>query len=60
VAGLTARLYAANHGLKTVILERTAPGAQILNSSRQLISAAGDGATAAIAAHRYIRSRRWS
>ena len=29
------------------------------HSARQLATAAGDGATAAIAAHRYIKSRRW-
>jgi thioredoxin reductase (NADPH) len=29
------------------------------NSASQLVSAAGDGATAAIAAFRYIRSKRW-
>lgn len=29
-------------------------------SSRQLVSAAGDGATAAIAAYRYVTSHRWS
>ena len=29
------------------------------NSAAQLVSAAGDGATAAIAAHRYIEGRQW-
>ena len=28
-------------------------------SARQLVTSAGDGATAAIAAHRYIESRTW-
>ena len=30
------------------------------HSSAQLVSAAGDGATAAIAAHRYVRSQEWA
>ena len=30
------------------------------NSSSQLVSAAGDGATAAVAAFRYITSRSWA
>ena len=47
-----------------VSMETSLPGVYAVgdirqHSSSQLVSAAGDGATAAIAAHRYIKGRSW-
>ena len=45
-------------------METAAPGVYAVgdlrqHSAAQLVSAAGDGATAAIAAFRYVRGRKW-
>ena len=47
-----------------ISMETSVPGVYAIgdirqNSSSQLVSAAGDGATAAIAAYRYISNRQW-
>ena len=48
-----------NVSMETVLPGVYAVGDIRQNSSSQLVSAAGDGATAAIAAYRYISSRAW-
>lgn len=58
-AGLTAALFAARHGRSTVLLDPLGMGGGDVrsDSAGQAITAAGDGATAAIAAHRYLAVR---
>jgi len=46
--------------MRTIVPGIVAAGDVRADSSRQLISAAGDGATAALAAVRYIRTGHWS
>jgi thioredoxin reductase len=63
-AGFTAGIYAARDRCRALLVERFSPGGQVLNcerheSARQLVSSAGDGATAALAAIRYLRTGRW-
>jgi thioredoxin reductase (NADPH) len=63
VKGL-AKLDNAGHIQVNLSMETSMPGLYAAgdlrqNSSAQLVSAAGDGATAAIAAFNYIRSKRW-
>jgi thioredoxin reductase (NADPH) len=63
VKGL-AKLDNAGHIQVNLSMETSAPGVYAVgdlrqNSAAQLVSAAGDGATAAIAAFNYIRSKRW-
>ena len=76
-AGFTAGIYAARDRCRALLVERLAPGGQVLNSmrtpvpgvlaagdlrrdsARQVVSSAGDGATAALAAVRYLRTGRW-
>jgi thioredoxin reductase (NADPH) len=63
VKGL-AKLDNTGHIQVNLSMETSAPGVYAVgdlrqNSAAQLVSAAGDGATAAIAAFNYIRSKRW-
>jgi thioredoxin reductase (NADPH) len=63
VAGL-ARVDNAGHIQVNLSMETSVPGLYAVGdlrqgSARQLVSSAGDGATAAIAAFNYIRSQRW-
>ena len=63
VKGL-ARLDNAGHIQVNLSMETSVPGLYAAGdlrqgSARQLVSAAGDGATAAIAAHNYIRGKKW-
>jgi thioredoxin reductase (NADPH) len=63
VKGL-AKLDNAGHIQVNLSMETSVPGLYAVgdlrqNSSAQLVSAAGDGATAAIAAFNYIRSQKW-
>ena len=63
VKGL-AKLDNAGHIQVNLSMETSAPGVYAVgdlrqNSAAQLVSAAGDGATAAIAAFNYIRRKRW-
>ena len=55
----------AGHIPVNVSMETQVPGVYAVgdlrqNSSSQLVSAAGDGATAAVAAFRYIKSKNWN
>jgi thioredoxin reductase len=54
-AGFTAGIYAARDRCPALLVERFSPG----ESARQLVSSAGDGAAAALAAIRYLRTGRW-
>jgi thioredoxin reductase (NADPH) len=63
VAGL-ARVDNTGHIQVNLSMETSVPGLYAVGdlrqgSARQLVSSAGDGATAAIAAFNYIRSQRW-
>jgi thioredoxin reductase (NADPH) len=63
VRGL-ARLDNAGHIQVNLSMETSEPGLYAAGdlrqgSARQLVSSAGDGATAAIAAHNYIRGKKW-
>ncbi|MSQ17501.1 MAG: FAD-binding protein [Dehalococcoidia bacterium] len=58
------KLDGAGHVPVNAWMETTVPGLYAVgdlrqHSAAQLVSAAGDGATAAIAAFRYIRTKRW-
>ena len=64
ILGDLVTLDAGGHVPVNVWMETSARGLYAVgdlrqHSAAQLVSAAGDGATAAIAAHRYIRGRRW-
>ena len=55
----------AGHIPTNVSMETEVPGVYVVgdlrqNSSSQLISAAGDGATAAVAAFKYISAKNWN
>ena len=55
----------AGHIPTSVSMETAVPGVYVIgdlrqNSSSQLVSAAGDGATAAIAAYKYISAMNWN
>jgi thioredoxin reductase (NADPH) len=59
-----AKLDNAGHIQVNLSMETSTPGVYAAGdlrqgSARQLVSAAGDGATAAMAAHSYIRGKRW-
>ena len=63
VKGL-AKLDNAGHIQVNLSMETSVPGLYAVgdlrqNAAAQLVSAAGDGATAAIAAFNYIRSKKW-
>ena len=62
-AGFTAGIYAARDRCRALLVERFSPGGQVLSCvrhefARQLVSSACDGATAALAAIRYLRTGR--
>lgn len=63
-AGYTAGIFAARDRCRALLLEKFSAGGSAgdvrAESARQLVTSAGDGATAALAAVQYLREGRWA